>query len=1493
MSAFKLPRLRAFSPVLGAVAVFIVIGCIFDNQQASRRGSEVENELGVYGRLVDESGAPLTGATVKVYPEPGSSAASDTDSVLTDDKGEYAFHTLDTGSYDILGDYQKGTLVFLRKGIDVIDTGKDQDLGIDTLRPPGRIHGRLLLGGKGKGAVFCYIPGTSYLAVSDDSGRFTISGVPQGRYAVGYVAAGFLITQDTGVQVISAKTTELPVKHLQYDPAFPPPAPSGLSAVYDTLGERVRLAWDVVPVSDLAGFVIYRDDPSYPEPVPLHNGFTSDTSFIDSAIGTIPGDSSLQVIYLLKARDKGSNVSQNFSPAITVKAVSKALVTTTVVLTADGLPGAKASANDTAVLAAAFSNPTRGLGSIVWMLAGKDDTLRAVKLSGKAGVDTLRTVLGAVGVHKYRAIVTDDAGRATETVFAIEVITDPPVANAGRDTLLSIKDSLMLRATGADHFGRITAWEWAIGESGKAIPSADGSLAIRLPDEPGKVPCVATATDDDGNLTADTLWVTVVRDAPLAFAGPDTILTIKDSLALHGAGTDQYGRIEAWAWAIGDAAATPSADGSLAIRLPDLPGKVPCVLTATDDDGNRFSDTLWVSVLRDAPSAFAGRDTVLTIKDSLALRGAGTDPSGHIIAWAWTIGESGAPIPSSDGSLAIRLPDLPGKVQCVLTATDDDGNPASDTLWVTVLRDAPSADAGRDTVLTIKDSLALRGTGTDHYGRIVAWAWAIGDSVAIPSADGSLAIRLPDVSGKLPCVLTATDDDGNPVSDTLWVTVLRDSPSADAGRDTVLTIKDSLALRGSGSDHFGRIVAWAWAIGDSVAIPSADGSLAIRLPDMPGKLPCVLTTTDDDGNPFSDTLWVTVLRDSPKSDAGLDTVVSPGDSVHLRGAARDSLGAIAAREWDIGLTGTFQASADGSRGFAVAPSDTGVILCAFRAIDDDGNATLDTVAVVIDRDIPVPFAGKDTTVSLGDPVRVRGSATDHFGRIVKWEWDLGGTGIFRASGPDTSFVVPRTAGLNIPCVLRVTDDDGFTAIDTLIASVVKDAPIADAGRDTVVSVHDTVYLRGTARQDFGSIVKWEWKCGTEAFIGGKSTVSRNAGYLTETMSCVLRVTDDDGNIALDTMRLSVVDDYPIAKIDPLRSTVLKAGDTLYVNGKSSHDGFGTIGSYSWQFGDAIDIYNSGEGILRVPYIEAKHVPLRLRISDDDYMVSWDTIYVDIEGASDPAWTLVSDSTPFLGQARAAFESFHGKMWEYEVSSNPGKLVAWSSADGVHWDSLETNGGDISPYYGFKTVVFKDKLWGFGIGEYNSSQVGILWNSVDGENWSLVKADVPVGDLWNISLIVLGDKLCLIRGNTIWSSTDGVQWNLETPGLGNIGIDHAYACGGKAYMVHDNYGGERLYSSANLLDWVEEDRIWSTTNNWEIGKYLPQGQGVAAYGPTRDPLQTIWSTNNCVDWQPSGHVPVSWAWGPFDVTVHESKTWLLEYVTDYNGTVQKVRVWRAP
>ncbi len=89
-------------------------------------------------------------------------------------------------------------------------------------------------------------------------------------------------------------------------------------------------------------------------------------------------------------------------------------------------------------------------------------------------------------------------------------------------------------------------------------------------------------------------------------------------------------------------------------------------------------------------------------------------------------------------------------------------------------------------------------------------------------------------------------------------------------------------------------------------------------------------------------------------------------------------------------------------------------------------------------------------------------------------------------------------------------------------------PVAGAGSDFSVYTNNTITLKGTATDAFGgTIVKWEWDAGnTGTFID----VSPDSCYTTAAPSsaikdfpCILRVTDNDANVALDTVNILVTE----------------------------------------------------------------------------------------------------------------------------------------------------------------------------------------------------------------------------------------------------------------------------------------------------------------------------------------------------------------------------------
>jgi hypothetical protein len=92
-----------------------------------------------------------------------------------------------------------------------------------------------------------------------------------------------------------------------------------------------------------------------------------------------------------------------------------------------------------------------------------------------------------------------------------------------------------------------------------------------------------------------------------------------------------------------------------------------------------------------------------------------------------------------------------------------------------------------------------------------------------------------------------------------------------------------------------------------------------------------------------------------------------------------------------------------------------------------------TVDVVLDP--PIAYAGNDTTVDKNSQVTLHGSATQEFGTIVKWEWNINNSGFVQTSAGDTTITTPDNFINVYPCILRVTDDDGQTGEDTVNVQV--------------------------------------------------------------------------------------------------------------------------------------------------------------------------------------------------------------------------------------------------------------------------------------------------------------------------------------------------------------------------------------------------------------------------------------------------------------------------
>ncbi|QZO11481.1 Ig-like domain-containing protein [Pseudoalteromonas piscicida] len=145
-------------------------------------------------------------------------------------------------------------------------------------------------------------------------------------------------------------------------------------------------------------------------------------------------------------------------------------------------------------------------------------------------------------------------------------------------------------------------------------------------------------------------------------------------------------------------------------------------------------------------------------------------------------------------------------------------------------------------------------------------------------------------------------------------------------------------------------------------------------------------------------------------------------------------------------------------------------------------------------------------------------------------------------------------------------------------------------------------------------------------------------------------------------------------------------------------------------------------------------------------------------------------------------------------------------------------------YGAQMVSFKGKLWLMG-GEYYKGndtiwQTGI-WSSTDGINWQLEVANAPFEGRAHFELIEFNEQLYLIGGargigtggalvgeSDVWRSDDGINWTLIQPDLGFTIWDVASAIvfQGKLWLYGDSYSSENstIYSTEDGLNWTMQN-----------------------------------------------------------------------------------------
>ena len=447
----------------------------------------------------------------------------------------------------------------------------------------------------------------------------------------------------------------------------------------------------------------------------------------------------------------------------------------------------------------------------------------------------------------------------------------------------------------------------------------------------------------------------------------------------------------------------------------------------------------------------------------------------------------------------------------------------------------------------------------DNDGKIIGYRWNMGDGNQKSGAKINHRYTRP---GTYTVSLTV-EDDGTTLctkgksTANIWI---NRSPQARFNlAKNLIAINELVSMDANGSiDSDGEIVKYIWDFGDGT---KAEGIKANHKYSQPGKYTVQLTAVDDSelANAESFLRETITVNAPPVAIAELPEVIAVDEMIILNAAkASDSDGQITEFQWTLG-DGTSKTGSKISHQY----SKPGAYPIKLKVIDN--TATLNnfneaSYSIRVN-DPPVPNAGGGRRVNESVVDFDASRSKDSDDEIIEYTWNFGDNLTAKGMKVAHVYAFPGTYDVS----LTVKDASGTkTAVQSeTVKIIVNSPPVADAGRDQIVSVGDKVRFRGGFSNDSdGKIVSYKWEVDEGVILEGKNvkhTYERSGTYQVQ-----LTVTDDAG--AEDIHYSTVfVNNPPVAMIAPVAR--IAPGQNVTFDGSMSYDTDGEIVVAEWDFGD--------------------------------------------------------------------------------------------------------------------------------------------------------------------------------------------------------------------------------------------------------------------------------------------------------------------------------------
>ncbi len=754
-------------------------------------------------------------------------------------------------------------------------------------------------------------------------------------------------------------------------------------------------------------------------------------------------------------------------------------------------------------------------------------------------------------------------------------LNNPPTLTISGSTTSPAGDLVTLTANAVDADGTVESYLWQqIGSDPLLNLSGTNTsqLSFNAPVSAStqSASFLLTVTDDSALQATSTHTITFDPALLLTVnAGIDQQVSSDASVTLNGAtSTDPYVSINSVSWTqvSGNAVSLINSNQLTGVTFAaprvDNDTNLEFELTVTDSLGRAVTDRVIVNVLAYInlpPTISAGPDQNVDEQTLTNLNASASDIDGTISSISWSQ-ISGTPVSLSNINIlnpSFITPALVSNETLIfqLSVTDDDGATSIDNVSINVIANlAPIMSAGPDQTVDEQTLVSLAGTASDSDGTIASTVWTqTAGTIAVLSNANILtpSFTAPALTADetLTYQLVVTDNDGDSTTDSISINVIANlAPIMSAGPDQTVDEQTLVTLAGTASDSDGTIASIIWT--QTAGTISALSDPNILAPNFTAPaltsdetLTYQLVVTDNDGDSTADSVSINVVANLPPvMSAGPDQTVDEQTLVTLAGTASDSDGTIATILW----TQTGGTSAGLSDASILAPTFTApnisvneTLVYQLAVTDNDGDTVIDSVSINLIANLPpVINAGTDQTVNEKVVVNLSASASDPDGSIVTIAWSQ--TQGTVATLSDTSILNPTftapdlTVDETLIYQVSVTDNDGDVSIDTVSINInANESPLVNAGGDQTVNEQVRVNLSGSASDPDGSVVSqvWSQTQGTSVSLSNTLILTPffNAPDISvdETLIFALTVTDDFGEVVVDTIAINVVANLPI------------------------------------------------------------------------------------------------------------------------------------------------------------------------------------------------------------------------------------------------------------------------------------------------------------------------------------------------------------------------------